>query len=76
MYEEEPLPLESGLRGLENVTLFPHKGGPTTDIRKYIVSGLTDDIEKFIKGEEHLEFKIEYEYIKYMTNEKLRRNKK
>jgi phosphoglycerate dehydrogenase-like enzyme len=31
VYGTEPLPADSGLRGLPNVTLLPHLGGPTTD---------------------------------------------
>lgn len=33
VYEEEPLPRGSPLRGLDNVLLLPHVGGPTTDRR-------------------------------------------
>jgi phosphoglycerate dehydrogenase-like enzyme len=31
VYATEPLPADSGLRGLSNVALLPHLGGPTTD---------------------------------------------
>ena len=31
VYGTEPLPADSGLRGLSNVILLPHLGGPTTD---------------------------------------------
>jgi phosphoglycerate dehydrogenase-like enzyme len=31
VYATEPLPADSGLRGLPNVALLPHLGGPTTD---------------------------------------------
>jgi phosphoglycerate dehydrogenase-like enzyme len=33
VYETEPLPADSPLRGLPNVTLLPHLGGPTRDRR-------------------------------------------
>jgi phosphoglycerate dehydrogenase-like enzyme len=33
VYEVEPLPVDSPLRGLSNVTLLPHLGGPTRDRR-------------------------------------------
>jgi phosphoglycerate dehydrogenase-like enzyme len=33
VYEAEPLPKGSPLRGLDNVLLLPHVGGPTTDRR-------------------------------------------
>ena len=31
VYHEEPLPVDSGLRGLANVSLTPHIAGPTPD---------------------------------------------
>lgn len=34
VYETEPLPKESPLRGLPNTTLLPHLGGPTPDRRR------------------------------------------
>jgi phosphoglycerate dehydrogenase-like enzyme len=34
VYEQEPLPGDSPLRGLPNVTLLPHLGGPTRDRRR------------------------------------------
>lgn len=34
VYEVEPLPKDSPLRGLPNVTLLPHLGGPTSDRRR------------------------------------------
>ena len=34
VYEEEPLPSDSLLRGLKNVCLLPHIGGPTIDRRQ------------------------------------------
>ncbi len=34
VYQQEPLPAESPLRGLPNVTLLPHLGGPTRDRRR------------------------------------------
>lgn len=34
VYETEPLPRASALRGLPNVTLLPHIGGPTRDRRR------------------------------------------
>jgi phosphoglycerate dehydrogenase-like enzyme len=33
VYEKEPLPLDSPLRGMKNVFLTPHIAGPTTDER-------------------------------------------
>ena len=34
VFIDEPLPKESGFRGLRNVTLTPHLAGPTTDRRR------------------------------------------
>ena len=34
VYTEEPLPADSPLRGLDNVLLTPHIGGPTSDRRR------------------------------------------
>ncbi len=34
VFTQEPLPKESGFRGLRNVTLTPHLAGPTTDRRR------------------------------------------
>lgn len=73
VYEQEPLPMESELRNLPNVTLFPHNGGPTTDIRAYIVRGFAEDIKRFINGEADLEYRIDYGYIKNMTHERYKR---
>jgi phosphoglycerate dehydrogenase-like enzyme len=61
VYEVEPLPVESELRTLENVLPMPHMGGPTIDRRRYVVLGIIDDINRFVKGEElKLEIKMEY----------------
>jgi len=34
VYETEPLPIDSPLRDLNNITLLPHLGGPTPDRRR------------------------------------------
>jgi phosphoglycerate dehydrogenase-like enzyme len=34
VFTDEPLPVDSGFRGLRNVTLTPHLAGPTTDRRR------------------------------------------
>ena len=34
VFTKEPLPVDSGFRGLPNVTLTPHLAGPTTDRRR------------------------------------------
>ena len=34
VYQNEPLPVDSPLRSLDNITLLPHLGGPTPDRRR------------------------------------------
>ncbi len=52
VYEEEPLPADSPLRGLENCLLFPHEGGPTTD--RLVDTGklCIANIRRYLAGEE------------------------
>ena len=50
VYQIEPLPADSPLLGLDNVTLFPHQAGPTTDRRPFVTSYLIDDIESHFSG--------------------------
>jgi phosphoglycerate dehydrogenase-like enzyme len=52
VYNEEPLPPDSPLPGLDNLTLFPHQAGPTVDRRAAITGYLIDDIEAFFGGGE------------------------
>jgi phosphoglycerate dehydrogenase-like enzyme len=66
VYEIEPLPKESKLRGLANVILIPHMGGPTIDRRKSCTHGILDDIERFYKGNKFL-YELNMEYISRMT---------
>ena len=51
VYETEPLPVQSGLRALNNVLLMPHAAGPTEDRRVLVTDYILDDIERFLKGE-------------------------
>ncbi len=66
VYEVEPLPADSKLRGLDNVLLMPHMGGPTVDRRKFVTLSLIEDIKRFIKGEP-LQLEISKEYAVNMT---------
>lgn len=50
VFEEEPLPASSGLRGMENVILMPHCGGPTTDKRCDAAKLVLDDILRLQQG--------------------------
>ena len=50
VYETEPLPMDSPLRGLENAILIPHQGGPTTDRRAAAARVVIEDIRNMIVG--------------------------
>lgn len=75
VYSVEPLPMDSPLRQLPNMTLLPHQGGPTTDYRELVTLGLAGDIEKMIKGETDFENLIPFSHGKRMTDESLKNKK-
>lgn len=66
VYEAEPLPLESPLRGMENVILMPHMAGVTA--REQMTFGMLDEIERFSNGEA-LRYEISYRAFTLMTKE-------
>ncbi len=66
VYEHEPLPMDSCLRGIDSIILIPHRGGPTWDIREYVTLALIDDLKRFTSGQP-LEHEIPWEYAKHMT---------
>ena len=66
VYDREPLPMDSCLRGLENLILIPHRGGPTVDVREYVTLALIDDLKRFGNGEKP-EHEIPWEYARHMT---------
>jgi phosphoglycerate dehydrogenase-like enzyme len=51
VFEQEPLPAGSPLRGLPNVTLLPHLGGPTRDRRRDAGAHALKNIRAFLRGE-------------------------
>jgi len=51
VYEQEPLPADSPLRGLPNVTLLPHLGGPTRDRRRDAGALALKNLRAFLRGE-------------------------
>jgi phosphoglycerate dehydrogenase-like enzyme len=64
VYEEEPLPIDSRLRGLENVILLPHKAA--APCREQMTIVMIDEIERFLRGRD-LEYTIPYEKFTLMT---------
>lgn len=69
VYEVEPLPADSNLRGLDNVILIPHMAGPTVDRRKYVIFELMEDIKRLFNKGETLKHEINKEYAMAMTKE-------
>lgn len=53
VYEEEPLPEDNPLYGLDNVILMPHMGGPTYDLYEMITRELLLETAAYLdRGEE------------------------
>jgi phosphoglycerate dehydrogenase-like enzyme len=50
VYETEPLPKDSPLRGLSNVALLPHIAGPTKDRRQDTASFAIENLQSFLQG--------------------------
>ena len=51
VFTTEPLPADSGFRGLLNVTLTPHLAGPTTDRRRDAGEFALANLRAYAKGE-------------------------
>lgn len=67
VYHQEPLPVDSELRTMDNVLLFPHMAGPTFDIREKVILKLVEDIKAILEGRP-CEDCIPYEYAVRMTS--------
>lgn len=50
VYHDEPLPPHDPLRGLPNVTLLPHIGGPTPDRRCDSTAFALENLSRFLQG--------------------------
>ena len=50
VYETEPLPKDSPLRGLPNIALLPHIAGPTKDRRQDTASFAIENLHRFLQG--------------------------
>lgn len=51
VYETEPLPRDSPLRGLPNTTLLPHLGGPTPDRRRDCGEMAVANVANYLNGD-------------------------
>jgi len=51
VFTHEPLPKDSGFRGLRNVTLTPHLAGPTTDRRRDAGAFSVANLCAYVRGE-------------------------
>jgi phosphoglycerate dehydrogenase-like enzyme len=51
VFEVEPLPADSALRGLRNVTLLPHLSGPTTDRRCDAGQYALDNLQRYLHAQ-------------------------
>ena len=68
VFEAQPLAMDSRLRGLDNVLIIPHCGGPTTDVREILTDAMIDDVVKCVSGDTNVPSKISMEYAKNMTS--------
>jgi len=66
VFEEEPLPASSRLRGLDNAILIPHMAGPTHDRTVYVGLGIAKDIKNFME-DKALQLEIPRHYAVRMT---------
>ena len=71
VFEEEPLPADSRLRGLDNVILIPHLAGPTGDRFELVSLALIEDMKRMLNGEP-LEHTIEASHAVRMTNDTIK----
>lgn len=66
VFETEPLPPESPLRHMENVTLQPHLAG--VPVREEMALAMAGEVGRFLAGEP-LQYEISYEKYRLMTRE-------
>jgi D-3-phosphoglycerate dehydrogenase len=50
VFEREPLSEDSPLRKMNNITLIPHMGGPTIDMRQYMTYSIIGDLVDYFEG--------------------------
>lgn len=66
VFDTEPLPADSRLRGLDNALLIPHMGGPTMDRRIVVTMAMAEEMQRFFSGDP-LRYHIGREYALSMT---------
>jgi len=66
VFHQEPLALDSRLRGMDNCVLIPHMAGHVGGRYEMASLALLDDLERFINGQP-LEYEISREYAGKMT---------
>lgn len=66
VFQVEPLPQESKLRGLPNVILIPHMAGPTIDRRRFVTEGLIEDMKQLERGGP-LQYEISQAHAMFMS---------
>ena len=68
VYEKEPIDADDPLLTLPNVYTIPHKGGPTADLRKYIVRDLLIESKEFVDNGKPLVNELKKERAMMMSN--------
>jgi phosphoglycerate dehydrogenase-like enzyme len=66
VFEEEPLPADSSLRGLPNCHLTCHTAGPTPDRIAHLGQAAIDNVKRYIDGEDAL-YRVSTEQYDLMT---------
>jgi len=70
VFEIEPLPMESKLRGLDNAILIPHMAGPTADRYETVGLVLAEASANWLDGKP-LDYEVSREYASKMTSLKM-----
>ncbi len=52
VFEQEPLPADSPLRGMRNVLLLPHQAGPTPDWQPRMGRHALENLSRYVAGED------------------------
>ncbi len=75
VFEKEPLPMNSCLRGTDNILLVPHRGGPTMDVRAQVTLALIEDVKTFLRDGDNavLRHEIPWAYAKHMTRHNVKK---